>query len=80
MFEKVSRSLKYDSNIFSVHKHNIYNIYYMDTTTNHFTPLALRVRGNKESLMVYHRGGSGIQKMVRPGSGCGHPVMRVTSC
>ena len=26
--------------------------------------------------MVYHRGGSGIQKMVRPGSGCGHPVMR----
>ena len=25
--------------------------------------------------MVYHRGGSGIQKMVRPGSGCGHPVM-----
>ena len=24
MFEKVSRSLKYDSNIFFVHKHNIY--------------------------------------------------------
>ena len=43
MFEKVSRSLKYDSNIFFVHKH----IYiYMDTTTDHFTQLALRVRGN----------------------------------
>ena len=26
------------------------------------------------------RGGSGIQKMVRPGSGCGHPVMCATSC
>ena len=24
MFEKLSRSLKYDSNIFFVHKHNIY--------------------------------------------------------
>ena len=23
----------------------------------------------------YIRGGSGIKKMVRPGSGCGHPVM-----
>ena len=43
MFEKVSRSLKYDSNIFS-----FTNIYiYMDTTTDHFTPLALHVRGNK---------------------------------
>ena len=42
MFEKVNRSLKYDSNIFFVHKH----IYiYQDTTTDHFTPLALRVRG-----------------------------------
>ena len=37
----VSRSLKYDSNFFFVHKH-------MDTTTDHFTPLALRVRGNSE--------------------------------
>ena len=47
MFEKVSRYLKYDSNIFlSI---NIYYIY-MDTTTNHFTPLALRVRGNNEFL------------------------------
>ena len=48
MFEKVSRSLKYDSNIFFVHKH-IYTLYiyiYMVTTTDHFTPLALRVRGN----------------------------------
>ena len=42
MFEKVNRSLKYDSNIFFVHKH-----IYMDTTTDHFTPLALRVWGNK---------------------------------
>ena len=44
MFEKVNRSLKYDSNVFFVHRH----IYiYMDTTVDHFTPLALRVRGNK---------------------------------
>ena len=43
-FEKVSRSLKYDSNFFLDHRH----IYiYMDTTTDHFTPLVLRVRGNK---------------------------------
>ena len=42
-FEKVSQSLKYDSIFFLVHKH----IIYMDTNTNHFTPLALRVRGNK---------------------------------
>ena len=39
MFEKVSRSLKYDSNIFLVHKH-IYN--YISNTDN-FTSLALRV-------------------------------------
>ena len=39
MFEKVSRSLKYDSKFFFVHKH-------MDTTYDHFTPLALHVRGN----------------------------------
>ena len=26
------------------------------------------------------RGGSGIQKMVRPGSGCGQSVMCATSC
>ena len=49
MFEKVSRSLKYDSNIFFVHKH-IYN--YMDTTTDHFTPLALRVRGNDTHFLL----------------------------
>ena len=41
MFEKVSRSLKYDSNFFFDHGH-------MDTTVDHFTPLALRVRGNKQ--------------------------------
>ena len=29
--------------------------------------------------LAMNRGGSGIQKMVRPGSGCGHPVMCVTS-
>ena len=45
MFEKVSRSLKYDS-IFLVHKH-----VYMDTNTDHFTPLVFRVRGN-ESIQV----------------------------
>ena len=47
-FEKVSRSLKYDSNFFFDHRHiyNYYNNIYMDTTTDHFTPLALRVRGN----------------------------------
>ena len=39
----MSRSLKYDSNIFFVHKH--INIY-MDTNTDHFTPLVLRMRGN----------------------------------
>ena len=49
MFEKVSRSLKYDSNIFFDHKH----IYvYMDTTTDHFTQLALRVRGNNCEAFV----------------------------
>ena len=42
MFEKVSRSLKYDSNFFSS------TYIYMDTTTDHFTPLALRVRGNDD--------------------------------
>ena len=48
MFEKVNRSLKYDSNFFFVHKH----IYiYQDTTTDHFTPLALRVRGNDSVLL-----------------------------
>ena len=51
MFEKVSRSLKYDSNIFFVHKH----IYiYMDTTVDHFTPLALRVRGNNLNQLPIH--------------------------
>ena len=45
----MSRSLKYDSNFFFNHRH----IYiYMDTTTDHFTPLALRVRGNNQSQYV----------------------------
>ena len=48
MFEKVSRSLKYDSNIFS--STNIY----MDTTTDHFTPLTLRVRCNKDAKRQYY--------------------------
>ena len=43
MFEKVSRSLKYDSKMFLVHKHICI---YMDTTTDQFTPLVLRVRGD----------------------------------
>ena len=42
--KKVSRSLKY-SNIFFVHKH-------MDTSPDHFTPLALRVRGNKDIMVI----------------------------
>ena len=51
MFEKVSRSLKYDSNIFFVHRHIYIYIYvYMDTTVDHFTPLALRVRGKKVNV------------------------------
>ena len=37
----MSRSLKYDSIFFST------TDIYMDTTVDHFTPLALRVRGNK---------------------------------
>ena len=45
MFEKVSQSLKYDSKFFFVHKHIIIYIY-VDTNNDHFTPLALRVRGN----------------------------------
>ena len=45
MFDKVSRSLKYDSNIFFVHKH-------MDTTTDHFTQLALHVRGNDHRNII----------------------------
>ena len=50
MFEKVSRSLKYDSNFFFDHRH-IYIYIYMDTTVDHFTPLALRVRGNDVCTM-----------------------------
>ena len=41
MFEKVSRSLKYDSNFFFRSQ-----TYYKDTTADHFTPIALRVWGN----------------------------------
>ena len=47
MFEKVSQSLKYDSKFFFVHQHiNIYIYIYVDTNNDHFTPLALCVRGN----------------------------------
>ena len=45
MFEKVSRSLKYDSKLFFCPQTYIYIYIYEDTKTNHFTPLALRVRG-----------------------------------
>ena len=48
MFEKVSRSLKYDSKFFFDHRHNIY----MDTTVDHFTPLTLRVRGNNMAYLL----------------------------
>ena len=42
MFEKMSRSLKYDS-MFFVHKH----IYTMDTSPDHITPcLHMHVEGN----------------------------------
>ena len=37
MFEKVSRSLKYDSNIFFVHKHIIYIYYIPPPLTVHFS-------------------------------------------
>ena len=46
MFEKVSRSLKYDSNFFL--STNIYNIYIIWTPALITLPmLVLRVRGNK---------------------------------
>ena len=49
-FEKVSQSLKYDS-IFFVRKHiNIYICVYMDTNTDHFTSLALLVRGKNDKM------------------------------
>ena len=47
MFEKVSRSLKYDSKKNFEHKHNIIIPGHQD---NHFIPLALRVRGNYQEL------------------------------
>ena len=48
-FKKVSQSLKYDS-IFFVRKHiNIYYMY-MDTNTDHFTSLALLVRGKNDKM------------------------------
>ena len=44
----MSRSLKYDSNFFFDHRHIYIYIYiYGHTTTDHFTPLALRVRGKR---------------------------------
>ena len=36
--------------------------------------------GKTSPIHGWYRGGSGIKKMVRPGSGCGHPVMCATSC
>ena len=48
MFENVSRSLKYDSTIFLAHKH-----IYVDTNTDHFTPLVLHMRGNQGKAVVW---------------------------
>ena len=45
MFEKVSRSLKYDSNYYFLSTNIERN---MDTNTVQFTPLALRVRGKQK--------------------------------
>ena len=47
MFEKVTRSLKYDSNFFRPQTY-IYIYIYMDTMVDHFTLLALRVQGKNE--------------------------------
>ena len=66
MFEKVSWSLKYDSIFFC--STNIY----MVTNTNHFTPLALRMRGtrwqNKQRWFAMHWlsviGGGGHTKWI----------------
>ena len=52
MFEKVSQLLKYDSNNF------FWSLYiYMDTNTNHFTPLMLCVRGNDRLWQDTHAKG-----------------------
>ena len=67
MFEKVSRSLKYDSNFFSS-KTNIYIYIYGHTTTDHFTPLALRVRCKNKSDP---KGGGGGKLNPRGGGGGG---------
>ena len=38
---------------------------YMDTTTDHFTPLALRVRGNNDSMNFYYNGcGKGCDLLI----------------
>ena len=51
MFEKVSRSLKYDSNFFFDYRH-IYG-----HQVDHFTPLVLRVRGKKKikPINIFYR-------------------------
>ena len=59
--------------------------------SGHFLALAWRAPSKKKGIIMLTskdsanvisviRGGSGIQKMVRPGSGCGHPVLCVTRC
>ena len=51
MFEKVSQSLKYDSNIvFCPQTHNIYIC--MDTSPVTLTPLALCLRGNNVHFII----------------------------
>ena len=76
MFEKVSRSLKYDSKKNLVHKHT----YNMDTNTDYFNPLTLCMWGNyhiSHSCMIYNQRHRIFFSIRR------HPLFvpdRVTSC
>ena len=54
MFEKVSRSLKYDSTFFGPQTY-----IYEDTNTNHFTPLVLRVWGKNKTAGLIHVSSAG---------------------
>ena len=51
LHEKVSRSLYIHSTIQFFLSTNMY-ILYEDTNTNHFTPLTLRVQGNKQKISI----------------------------
>ena len=57
----MSRSLKYDSNFFFDHRH-IYIYIWTPCAVDHFTPLALRVRGNKDIFEDLSRNASGFEK------------------